>query len=70
LIAILANFISSTVAAVLLLPVVAAAGDAIGHAQMMVLLCAVMTSGAMGLLVNIFFLFFPFFFHFSGQCGV
>mmetsp|Transcript_25891 Transcript_25891/g.67948 ORF Transcript_25891/g.67948 Transcript_25891/m.67948 type:complete len:585 (+) Transcript_25891:426-2180(+) len=54
LVAVLANFISSTVAAVLLLPVVAEVGVAVGHPRMLVLLCAFMTSGAMGLPVSSF----------------
>ena len=54
LVAVLANFSSSTVAAVLLLPVVAEVGDAVGHPRMLVLLCALMTSGAMGLPVSSF----------------
>ena len=54
LIAVLANFISSTVAAVLLMPVVVHVGDAIGHPEMLVLLSAFMTSGAMGLPVSSF----------------
>eukprot|EP00038_Savillea_parva_P012583 m.205617 g.205617 ORF g.205617 m.205617 type:complete len:722 (-) comp23026_c0_seq1:101-2266(-) len=54
LVAVLANFISSTVAAVLLLPVVAEVGVSVGHPRMLVMLCAFMTSGAMGLPVSSF----------------
>jgi phosphate transporter len=52
LVAVLANFISSTVAAVILLPLVATVGNAIGHPKLLVTLCAFMTSGAMGLPVR------------------
>ena len=54
LVAILANFISSTVAAVILLPLVATVGQSIGHPKLLVVLCAFMTSGAMGLPVSSF----------------
>lgn len=52
LVAVLANFISSTVAAVILLPLVATVGNTIGHPKLLVTLCAFMTSGAMGLPVR------------------
>jgi phosphate transporter len=54
LVAIVSTFISSTVAAVLLMPVVASVGVKIGHPRMLVILCALMTSGAMGLPVSSF----------------
>jgi phosphate transporter len=54
LVAVLANFISSTVAAVILLPLVATVGTSIGHPKLLVTLCAFMTSGAMGLPVSSF----------------
>lgn len=50
LVAVVANFISSTVSAVLLLPVVAAVGQRVGHPRMMVILCAFMTSGTVRVL--------------------
>lgn len=49
LVAILANFISSTVSAVLLLPVIATVGYNTGHGKMLVMLCVFMTSGASAL---------------------
>ena len=45
LVAILANFISSTVAAALLFPVIASVGEQTGHPKMLTVLCALMTSG-------------------------
>jgi di/tricarboxylate transporter len=54
LVAVLANFISSTVAAVILLPIIAEVGVAGGHPKMLILLCTFMTSGAMGLPVSSF----------------
>ena len=54
LVAVLANFISSTVAAALLFPVVASVGEQTGHPKMLTVLCALMTSGAMGLPVSSF----------------
>eukprot|EP00041_Stephanoeca_diplocostata_P005758 m.68100 g.68100 ORF g.68100 m.68100 type:complete len:217 (-) comp15979_c0_seq4:134-784(-) len=54
LVAAVATVISSTVAAALLLPIVATVGMGIGHAKMLVILCAMMTSGAMGLPVSSF----------------
>ena len=54
LVGVLANFISSTVAAVLLMPVVVHVGEAIGQPELLVMLCAFMTSGAMGLPVSSF----------------
>ena len=54
LVGVLANFISSTVAAVLLMPVVVHVGVAIGQPELLVMLCAFMTSGAMGLPVSSF----------------
>ena len=54
LVAVLANFISSTVSAVLLLPVIATVGVNVGHPRMLVILCVFMTSGAMGLAVSSF----------------
>jgi di/tricarboxylate transporter len=54
LMALLANFISSTVAAVILLPLVATVGQQLGHLKLMVMLCTLMDSGAMGLPVSSF----------------
>jgi phosphate transporter len=54
LVAVLANFISSTVAAVILLPLIAQVGSDLGSPKTMVALCAFMTSGAMGLPVSSF----------------
>jgi di/tricarboxylate transporter len=42
----IANFISSTVASVLLMPIIVQVGEAIGEQQILVMLCAVMISGA------------------------
>jgi len=52
--AIMANFLSSTVCAIIMMPVIAHVGASLGHARMMVVGVAVMTSGAMMLPVSSF----------------
>jgi len=56
LVIIIGTFISSTVAAIVILPVVANVGSQIGsgHARLLVFACVVMCSGAMGLPVSSF----------------
>ena len=53
-IALIANFLSSTVCAIITLPVIAKLGLAQGHSKLFVLAAALMTSGAMGLPVSSF----------------
>eukprot|EP00462_Mataza_sp_D1_P021927 CAMPEP_0175143722 /NCGR_PEP_ID=MMETSP0087-20121206/13644_1 /TAXON_ID=136419 /ORGANISM="Unknown Unknown, Strain D1" /LENGTH=615 /DNA_ID=CAMNT_0016427931 /DNA_START=40 /DNA_END=1887 /DNA_ORIENTATION=- len=52
--AVIANFISSTVAAIIMLPVFAQVGLSQGHPRMFVVSTAIMCSGAMGLPVSSF----------------
>ena len=52
--AVIANFISSTVAAIIVLPIVAHVGVSTGHAETLVIGSAMMCSGAMGLPVSSF----------------
>jgi len=48
------TFISSTVAAIVVLPIVANVGQQIGHARLLVYVCVIMCSGAMALPVSSF----------------
>jgi len=50
----LANFISSTVSAIIMLPVIAEVGLGIGHPRALVVGATIMCSGAMGLQVSSF----------------
>lgn len=52
--AVIANFLSSTVCAVIMLPVIVKVGVQLGHARLLVVSVAIMTSGAMGLPVSSF----------------
>mmetsp|Transcript_39797 Transcript_39797/g.62131 ORF Transcript_39797/g.62131 Transcript_39797/m.62131 type:complete len:132 (-) Transcript_39797:9-404(-) len=52
--AIVANFISSTVAAIIVLPVVASVGKSVGHAASMIVSSVLMDSAAMALPVSSF----------------
>ena len=51
---VVANFVSSTVSAIIFLPLIASVGVQCGHVNALCISCAVMTSGAMGLPVNSF----------------
>eukprot|EP00656_Telonema_subtile_P045333 TRINITY_DN51590_c0_g1_i2.p2 TRINITY_DN51590_c0_g1~~TRINITY_DN51590_c0_g1_i2.p2 ORF type:complete len:142 (+),score=22.89 TRINITY_DN51590_c0_g1_i2:85-510(+) len=52
--AITANFISSTVSAIIFLPLIAKVGASIGHINALTVTACMMTSGAMGLPVSSF----------------
>jgi len=52
--AVIANFLSSTVCAIILLPIIAKVGAELGHARMLTVGVCLMTSGAMGLPVSSF----------------
>ena len=54
IVGIVSNFLSSTVCALIVLPLIGVIGKEFGHCQLFIVACAIMTSGAMGLPVSSF----------------